>query len=93
MPSKADASDRLARTGLTPRGLPRDLAAAYLGISATLFDRLVDGGMLPRPRRLASRRVWDRHELDTAFSALPHDDGTPGMTASATMDVWDRVAP
>jgi predicted DNA-binding transcriptional regulator AlpA len=91
MLSKEAGVERLARTDLTPRGLDRDQAAAYLGISPTLFDKLVARGHMPRPRQIGGRRVWDRHELDSAFSALPHDDGTPGT--DATTDVWSRVAP
>jgi len=28
---------------------------------------------MPKPRRINSRTVWDRHELDSAFDDLPND--------------------
>jgi predicted DNA-binding transcriptional regulator AlpA len=56
--------------GLTPRGLSRVAAAAYIGVSPCLFDRLVAEGRMPRPARIYRRLVWDRERLDGAFSAL-----------------------
>jgi predicted DNA-binding transcriptional regulator AlpA len=55
---------------LAPRGLSREQAAAYLGISPSLFDMLVKDGRMPRPTRINSRLVWDRSKLDVAFEAL-----------------------
>ena len=57
---------------IVPRGLSRSQAAAYVGIGATLFDRLVATGKMPQPREIAGRRVWDRQEVDRAFEELPH---------------------
>lgn len=59
---------------ITPRGLQREVAARYVGISATKFDELVAAGRMPQPRRIDGRKVWDRLELDDAFEALPHED-------------------
>ncbi len=59
---------------LAPRGLSREQAAAYVGVSPTLFDTLVDDGRMPRPKRINTRTIWDRTTLDEAFAALP--DGT-----------------
>jgi predicted DNA-binding transcriptional regulator AlpA len=56
-----------------PRGLSRDEAARYVGISATKFDELVKSRRMPRPKRIDSRVVWDRLALDAAFSDLPSD--------------------
>jgi predicted DNA-binding transcriptional regulator AlpA len=56
---------------LTPRGLSREEAAAYVGIGATLFDRLIADGLMPKPKMLAGRKVWDIRALDRAFDALP----------------------
>lgn len=58
---------------ITPRGLQREVAARYVGISATKFDELVNEGRMPQPRRIDGRKVWDRLELDDAFDALPHE--------------------
>jgi predicted DNA-binding transcriptional regulator AlpA len=56
------------------RGLSRDEAAMYCGVSATLFDRLVADGRMPGPRRIG-RRVWDIRSLDVAFDELPSENG------------------
>jgi predicted DNA-binding transcriptional regulator AlpA len=65
-----------------PRGLSRDDAARYLGLGATLFDQLVADGRLPQPRKVNTRVVWDRHELDLAFADLPRrDEKTKGQLA------------
>jgi predicted DNA-binding transcriptional regulator AlpA len=57
------------------RGLSRDEAAMYIGVSATKFDELVAAGTMPAPVRISSRKVWDIRSLDMAFDALPREDG------------------
>jgi hypothetical protein len=56
------------------RGLDREEAAAYIGISAGKFDQLIADGRMPSPKRIDSRRVWDVHQLDSAFDNLPGGD-------------------
>ena len=58
--------------GVAPRGLSRAAAAAWIDVSPTLFDILVRDGRMPQPRLLNARTVWDRYEVDEAFSMLPH---------------------
>jgi predicted DNA-binding transcriptional regulator AlpA len=53
-----------------PRGMSRDEAARYVGVSATKFDDLVAAGRMPQPKRIDGRVVWDRLRLDAAFSEL-----------------------
>ena len=53
------------------RGLSRDEAAMYVGISAGKFDELVADGRMPGPRRIDGRKVWDIRSLDVAFDRLP----------------------
>jgi predicted DNA-binding transcriptional regulator AlpA len=72
---------------LPPRGLSRLQAAAYIGVSATLFDEMVADRRMPRPKRINRRLVWDRLQLDMAFSELP-TDGEEGRAD----DVWSRCA-
>ena len=60
---------------LAPRELSRVQAAAYVGVSPSLFDELVKDGRMPRPKRINSRTVWDRIRLDEAFEAIL--DGEP----------------
>ncbi len=59
---------------LPPRGLSRVQAAAFVGISPSLFDDLVRTGRMPPPKRINSRTVWDRLQLDRAFEGLPDGD-------------------
>ena len=61
---------------LPPRGLCRVEAAAYLGVSPSLFDEMVRDGRMPAPKRINARTVWDRRKLDFAFDALPGDEET-----------------
>ena len=56
---------------MTARGLPRTLAAEYVGCSARKFDAMVAAGDMPQPRLIGAKKVWDRLELDEAFEALP----------------------
>lgn len=56
---------------LQPRGLSRETAAEYIDVSPSLFDQMVEDGRMPRPKRINSRKVWDRLSIDKAFSALP----------------------
>jgi predicted DNA-binding transcriptional regulator AlpA len=64
---------RPMRLGIEPRGLQREVAARYIGVSATKFDELVKTGRMPQPRRIDGRKVWDRFALDTAFEGLPSE--------------------
>ena len=66
------------------RGLSREEAAMYLGISPSKFDELVGDGRMPRPRMIDCRKVWDVYELDMAFDELPREDG-PSTAGSS----WD----
>jgi excisionase family DNA binding protein len=56
------------------RGLSRDEAAMYIGISAGKFDELVADGRMPAAVRIDGRRVWDVRSLDLAFDALPREN-------------------
>jgi predicted DNA-binding transcriptional regulator AlpA len=59
-----------------PRGLSRIEAARYVGVGTSLFDELVAEGTMPKPKRLHGRVVWDRVELDMAFSSVPQNGRT-----------------
>lgn len=65
-------------SNLPPRGLSRTEAAAYIGVSPSLFDILVKDGEMPRPKAIRSRRIWDRWQVDKSFSAS--DGGDPDDT-------------
>ena len=55
---------------LPPRGLSREAAAQYIGISVGKFDQMIADGRMPKPVRIDRRNVWDRRALDQAFDAL-----------------------
>jgi hypothetical protein len=65
---------------LPPRGLCRQAAASYIGVSATKFDELVERGQMPIAKRIDSRKVWDRNALDQAFEVL---------SDNSTANPWD----
>jgi hypothetical protein len=70
---------------LPPRGLSRVEAAAYVGVSPSLFDQMVVDGRMPCPKTVNARVIWDRLKLDEAFTALPDRDGEePG-------NPWDKA--
>lgn len=81
MPKKYDALP----PSLPPRGLCREAAASYIGVSPTKFDELVDDGRMPQPKRIDTRKVWDRSSLDAFFDLLPGGDGYD-------TNPWDGVA-
>jgi hypothetical protein len=50
--------------------LSRIEAAAYVGVSPSLFDLMVQDSRMPGPKLINTRTVWDRFALDRAFKAL-----------------------
>jgi predicted DNA-binding transcriptional regulator AlpA len=77
MPKKTDPAvpngpnkPRITSDGLQPRGLRKPRAAAYVGVSETLFDTGVKNGLMPKPFKLGGVTLWDRHQLDLALDAL-----------------------
>jgi predicted DNA-binding transcriptional regulator AlpA len=75
--------DRLPLS-LPPRGLSREIVAQYVGVSAGKFDEMVADGRMPVAKRIDSRKVWDRLEVDMAFAALPVDP-------TSCANPWDSV--
>lgn len=55
-------------------GYSRIEAATAIGISATTFDKLVTNRVMPSPRMIGGRKVWDVDEIRAAFKSLPKDD-------------------
>lgn len=66
---------RLDPLALLPRGLSADEAARYVGVGRTKFDDLVNRGLMPRPKRIDGRVIFDRYALDAAFADLPEERG------------------
>ena len=69
---------------LTPRGLRRAQAAAYLGISPSHFDKQRALGTIPQPKRILGVEVYDRLDLDRLFGELP-------MMAGNDNNPWDAA--
>jgi predicted DNA-binding transcriptional regulator AlpA len=78
---KTQRSTALSHVRPIPRrGLSRDEAAMYIGISAGKFDEMVADGRMPEPVKIDSRKIWDIHSLDLAFDALPRENETKGSS-------------
>lgn len=73
---------------LPPRGLRRDEAAAYIGVSTSTFDKMIVQGRMPKPKRFGDRTIWDRHALDRAFEML--DGGE--MEEPKAVNPWDALS-
>lgn len=54
-----------------PRGLSRDEAARYIGVGTTKLEQMVLDGRMPKPKRVDGRVIFDRLQLDAAFTELP----------------------
>ena len=52
------------------RGLNRQEAASYIGVSGSLFDEIFRSGEMSKSLLIKRRTVWDRHQLDECFEAL-----------------------
>jgi hypothetical protein len=64
---------KIRATSLPRRGLSREEAAMYLGISSGTFDEMRATGQVEPPRLIKGRKLWDIRDLDTAFDALPRE--------------------
>jgi predicted DNA-binding transcriptional regulator AlpA len=52
------------------RGLDRDEAATFIGVTVRTFDQMVTDGRLPPPVELEGELVWDLVQLDRAMDRL-----------------------
>jgi hypothetical protein len=61
----------------------------YLSLSPSFFRKLVEMKVMPRPRLVGNRRIWDVDELDMAFKALPREGGEAEVIfAGGEGDSW-----
>lgn len=58
-----------------PRGMGREEAARYVGVSPTKFDEMVKDRRMPAGKRVDGRVLWDRVAVDRAFTELPDNEG------------------
>lgn len=68
------------------RMLNRAEAAAYTGVSPSTFDRMIADRMMPGPKRIYRRVLWDVRALDSAIDALPG-----GAMDDGEVNDWDEV--
>jgi hypothetical protein len=75
-----------------PVGLSLGEAARFIGVSANTFQRAVDEHIMPPPRELFGRRIWDADEVLAAFRRLQHDS-TRGARSQQDDEPneWDEV--
>jgi predicted DNA-binding transcriptional regulator AlpA len=52
------------------RGVDRDGASLFVGVSHAVFDQMVRDGRLPQPVELDGELVWDLLQLDRAMDRL-----------------------
>jgi predicted DNA-binding transcriptional regulator AlpA len=69
------AADRAATT--LRRGLRREEAATYIGVSPSTFDNLIKEGTMPKSFKIKGCVTWDIRDLDLAFDALKNDRPNP----------------
>jgi predicted DNA-binding transcriptional regulator AlpA len=70
---------------LPPRGLCREAAAQYIGVSVGKFDQMIRDGRMPQAIRIDGRKVWDRCALDNCFDVLGRC-----VSVKPAPDSWDE---
>lgn len=65
------------------RGLSREESAVYIGVSPTKFDEMVAVGLMPKPKTVGGRKVYDIRRLDVAFDALDDEE-------APSINEWDQ---
>lgn len=74
----------LSGAEVTPRGLRRERAASYLGISPSKFDSARKQGLIPPPKDFLGVSLYCKRDLDAMFDELP-------LMAAANDNEWDAV--
>jgi hypothetical protein len=74
-----------------PRGLSRALAASYVGVSPTTFDRMIKDGLMPGPKAVYGRRLWDVRAADIAFDLL-HGGHRRDEAGQVVYEFWYEVS-
>ena len=72
----------------TARLLSRAEASAYAGVSPTTFDRMTVDGLMPGPKKVYGRVLWDVRALDAAIDCLP-GDGMSTEGVDTVSNDWD----
>lgn len=73
-------------------GLNREQAAAFVGISPSLFDKAVEAGTMPQSRLIGTRKIWDADELAASFKAIPHKGSQASFEEPLSEgNAWDNA--
>jgi len=70
--------------------MSRDEAARYVGVSNTTFDRMVQLRWMPQPKKVFSRLIWDRLQLDAAFTDLSERQANPLDSMLVAEEAWEQ---
>lgn len=62
-----------------PRRMSKTVAAAYMGIGETLFQKRVDEKLYPAPIEDGGRVLWDKRALDLLVDAQSGFDDATGI--------------
>ncbi len=68
-----------------PRGMRRSVAAAYIGISPSHFDKQRAAGTIPAPRNMFGVELYDRADLDSLF-----EHKAPPAADNDNRAFWDQ---
>ena len=68
------------------RMLSRAEAAAHTGVSPSTLDRMITDKLMPGPKRIYGRVLWDVRALDAAIDAIPG-----GEMDDCEVNEWDEV--
>jgi hypothetical protein len=60
-----------------------------VGVSPNFFESMIREGLMPGPKRVKGCVLWDRHQLDAAFEALP-GDGPTAQDEGPEDNEWDQ---
>jgi predicted DNA-binding transcriptional regulator AlpA len=75
-------------TGTPAFGMSRVQAAHHIGIGVALFNGLVAQGKVPLPRKIGTRLIWLRHEVEDAIESLPYAED-PAERRSNAPNLWE----
>ena len=78
---------------LPPLGLSLNEVAAFIGVSPNKYLELVRRGLMPQPRMIDGRRVYDRELAHAAFKHLPtaNGRGTPMTGSARETTTWEDI--
>jgi len=74
-------SPHLNSRAYAPRGMRREAASDWIGVSVHKFEEMVRDGRMPPPKRVDNCVIWDRYQLDEAFDLIEVDRAISGRSS------------